>query len=80
VSGTVESNKEILVYVRWLDGYLEKFVAIEVRFGSNLLWIRNKSGQNRHIPLISVRWYSVYPESHESSMTAETTDLRGAER
>jgi hypothetical protein len=53
------------VSVRWHDGYLESFDATEVRFGSDLLWMRLESGQNRHIPLRFVRWFSCSPESHE---------------
>ena len=49
----------INVSVRWFDGYLEEFTASEVRFGSDLLWIRLPSGGNRHIPLRTVRWFSV---------------------
>lgn len=52
------------VNVRWHDGYLETFEAEEVRFGSDLLWIRLTDGQNRHIPLRSVRWFSLSKESH----------------
>lgn len=55
----------IKVSVRWFDGYLETFEADEVRFGCALLWMRLSNGQNRHIPLTQVRWYSVTPESHE---------------
>jgi len=58
-------NDKIIVNVRWQDGYLEEFKAIEVRFGSDLLWMRLKNGSNRHIPLRSVRWFSTTPESHE---------------
>lgn len=54
----------IKVSVRWHDGYLEQFDCIEVRFGSDLLWMRLINGQNRHIPLRSVRWFSQTPESH----------------
>ncbi len=54
----------IKVNVRWFDGYLEMFEATEVRFGSDLLWMRLKEG-NRHIPLREVRWFSLSPESHE---------------
>ena len=54
-----------IVSVRWFDGYLERFEATEVRFGSHLLWMRLSSGQNRHIPLAEVRWFSCSPESHE---------------
>lgn len=53
------------VYVRWFDGYLESFECEDVRFGAYLLWLKLKNGQNRHIPLNQVRWFSVYPESHE---------------
>lgn len=56
----------IVVNVRWFDGYLEAFETSEVRFGSDLLWMRLTSGQNRHIPLREVRWFSITPESHES--------------
>ena len=55
----------IQVCVRWWDAYFEEFAAVQVRFGSDLLWIRTKEGNNRHIPLRHVRWFSVYPESHE---------------
>lgn len=51
--------------VRWNDGYLEQFEAEEVRFGCDLLWMHLINGGNRHIPLRSVRWFSVTPESHE---------------
>lgn len=52
------------VNVRWHDGYLETFEATEVRFGSDLLWMRLADGQNRHIPLRSVRWFGLSKESH----------------
>ena len=55
----------IIVNVRWYDGYLERFEASAVRFGSDLLWMRLTDGKNRHIPLRSVRWFSQTPESHE---------------
>ena len=58
---------KIKVTVRWHDGYLENFEATEVRFGSDLLWMRLISEQNRHIPLRSVRWFSQTPESHEQN-------------
>ena len=54
------------VVVRWFDGYLENFDCSEVRFGSDLLWMRLTSGFNRHIPMRQVRWYSITPESHEA--------------
>jgi hypothetical protein len=60
-----ETDKDIVVYVRWFDGYLESFK--QVRFGESLLWIRLQNNTNRHIPLHKVRWYSVYPESHEKN-------------
>jgi hypothetical protein len=52
------------VSVRWNDGYLEEFDCADVRFGSDLLWLRLSNGQNRHIPLRQVRWFSCTPESH----------------
>ena len=57
---------EIQVSVRWFDGYFEGFKCSEVRFGSDLLWMRLMNGQNRHVPLRQVRWFSVTPESHEN--------------
>jgi hypothetical protein len=59
----------IKVVVRWFDGYLEEFSCSEVRFGSDLLWMRLETGGNRHIPTRTVRWYSITPESHESPST-----------
>ena len=59
------------VSVRWWDGYLEEFDVSDVRFGSDLLWIKQVDGKNRHIPLRQVRWFSVYPESHEKGETKE---------
>ena len=53
-----------LVNVRWFDGYLETFEASEVRFGNAYLWMRLVDGQNRHIPLAQVRWFSMSKESH----------------
>lgn len=53
------------VSVRWFDGYMENFEASEVRFGSDLLFIRLVSGANRHIPLRSVRWFGMTEESHQ---------------
>ena len=52
------------VNVRWFDGYLETFDATEVRFGSDLLWLRLVDGANRQIPLRQVRWFSLSIESH----------------
>jgi len=59
------SKEETIVYVRWFDGYLERFECDDVRFGSDMLWMRLTIKQNRHIPLRQVRWYSITPESHE---------------
>lgn len=47
----------IEVTVRWWDGYMETFEAQEVRFGSDLLWMRLTNGKNRCIPTRQVRWY-----------------------
>lgn len=44
-----------IVTVRWFEGYMEEFKATEVRFGSDLLWMRLENGKNRHIPLRQVR-------------------------
>jgi len=60
----VRRPKVIDVTVRWRDGYLEEFGATEVRFGSDLLWLRLVAGGNRRIPLRMVRWFQVLPESH----------------
>jgi hypothetical protein len=59
------------VNVRWWDGYLETFEAVETRFGCDLLWMRLADGGNRHIPLRGVRWWSLSKESHG-------TDWQGA--
>lgn len=56
----------IRVNVRWNDGYLESFDCSEVRFGCDLLWMRLSNGNNRHIPLRQVRWFSTDPESREN--------------
>lgn len=67
-----EENKMINeVTVRWHDGYLEEFKATEVRFGSDLLWMRLEDGKNRHIPLRSVRWFGMSQESHQAELTKE---------
>jgi hypothetical protein len=58
------------VNVRWWDGYLETFEVTDVRFGSDLLWMRLADGANRHIPLRSVRWFSLSKESHEARPSA----------
>ena len=56
------------VTVRWWDGYMEEFDASEVRFGSDLLFIRLIDGKNRHIPLRQVRWFAMSKESHQSEV------------
>lgn len=61
-------NEKTSVSVRWFDGYLEEFECTEVRFGSDLLWLRLDDGQNRHIPLRQVRWFSLTPESHAKEL------------
>ena len=63
------TEKEIIdVTVRWWDGYKEMFECLNVRFGSDLLWMHLEDGRNRHIPLRHVRWFSLYPESHEGDI------------
>lgn len=52
------------VWVRWFDGYMEEFETQEVRFGSDLLFLRLINGENRHIPLRQVRWFGLEKESH----------------
>ena len=59
-------NEINVVTVRWFDGYLEEFEATEIRFGSDLLWMRLVDGKNRHIPLRQVRWFSLSKESHQN--------------
>lgn len=54
----VENVDNIVVKVRWNDGYFERFKAAEARAGSDLLWIKLKNGETRHIPLRQVRWFS----------------------
>ena len=61
----MEEKKINVVTVRWFDGYMEIFKATEVRFGNAYLWIRLEDGNNRHIPLIQVRWFGLSVESHQ---------------
>lgn len=69
------ANKLIEVNVRWFDGYLETFQTTEVRFGSDLLWMRLANGTNRHIPLNGgVRWFSLEQESHGTDTLRAGTD------
>ena len=64
----MDEKKDInTVTVRWWDGYMEVFKATEVRFGSDLLWMRLEDGTNRHIPLRMVRWFGTSIESHEKN-------------
>lgn len=56
-----------IVTVRWFDGYKEDFRCTEIRFGSDLLWMRLENGTNRHIPLRQVRWFGTSIESHQST-------------
>lgn len=58
------------VYVRWWDGYFEGFAVEQVRFSPDLLWLRLLNGENRHIPLRYVRWYSIDPEQHQRTADA----------
>jgi hypothetical protein len=53
------------VNVRWFDGYREVFECEEVRFGAYLFWMRLVNGENRHIPLSQVRWWSLSKEDHQ---------------
>ena len=62
-----ENNKINIVTVRWWDGYKEDFRATEVRFGSDLLWMRLEDGNSRHIPLRMVRWFGTSIESHQNT-------------
>lgn len=61
----MEAKRINKVTVRWHDGYMEVFEATEVRFGCDLLWLRLEDGNNRHIPLRSVRWFGMSIESHQ---------------
>lgn len=65
--GVMGENKINVVTVRWWDGYKEDFRATEVRFGSDLLWMRLEDGNNRHIPLRMVRWFGMSIESHQNT-------------
>lgn len=63
----MEEKKINTVTVRWNDGYKEDFSATEIRFGSDLLWMRLLDGCNRHIPLRQVRWFGTSIESHQNT-------------
>lgn len=67
----MSKNEVNTVTVRWFDGYMEEFDAIEVRFGSDLLFLRLSNGKNRQIPLRQVRWFGMSIESHQSTNTAK---------
>ncbi len=48
--------------VRWWDGYLEVFDDIQDwRSGAYLLWLKQKDGKPRYIPLQQVRWFEPDP-------------------
>lgn len=64
---TMEEKKVNIVTIRWWDGYKEDFRATEIRFGSDLLWMRLEDGNNRHIPLRMVRWFGTSIESHQDT-------------
>ena len=55
----VEDKKVYIVKVRWWDEYFETFDCTDVRFGSDLLWLILLGGNNRHIPLRGIRWFSM---------------------
>lgn len=63
----MDEKKINIVTVRWWDGYKEDFRTTEVRFGSDLLWMRLEDGNNRHIPLRMVRWFGTSIESHQNT-------------
>jgi hypothetical protein len=58
-------ENKIKISVRWWGGYLEEFECIDVRFGSDLLWLKLSEDQSRHISIRKVMWYSLNRESHE---------------
>jgi len=53
------SKKFYVIKVKWCDDYTEEFKASEYRHGSDLLWMRLDTGENRHVPLRSVRHFTV---------------------
>jgi hypothetical protein len=55
----IRMPEKLFVKVRWQDAYLEAFVCIDVRHSGALLWLVLDTGENRHIPLSAVRWFSV---------------------
>lgn len=57
MKGKIKMSK--IVTVQWWDEYEETFDCTEVRYGSDLLWMRLKNGSNRHIPTRHIRWFSV---------------------
>lgn len=63
----LDEEKINVVTVRWFDGYKEVFEATEVRFGNAYLWLRLSNGQNRHIPVVQIRWFSLSVESHQDT-------------
>lgn len=51
-----------IVRVTWWDSYKEEFECTEVRYGSDLLWMRLTDGKNRHIPTRHIRWCKLQEE------------------
>ncbi len=64
-------ERTIKVCVRWTDSYYEEFECSEVRTGDYYLWMRLYNGDNRQIPIHSVRWFSQTPESHSKTENEE---------
>lgn len=60
------------ISVRWFDGYLEDFEAVEVRFGSDLLWMKLTNGKRRAVPLRCVRWFDP-GENHQKEVQHANT-------
>ena len=47
------------VEIRWMDAYIEVFATMATRFTNGLIWMKLMDGDERYIPLASVRWYSI---------------------
>ena len=68
----MEEKKINIVTVRWNDGYKEDFQATEVRFGSDLLWMRLEDGDNE-IRLLTLPYqYTVHKYKKEGEKALET--------
>lgn len=62
------------ISVLWTDEYLEDFEASEVRYGSDLLWMRLSNNKNRHIPLRDVRWFTeILKRNYECESDCKST-------